>query len=289
MESTMKTKTNPMQSRGARDVRSGVIVADASPIDRAGLSAILSRESDLEVLAEAGSVADALEACRVHRPDALLVTLSLPGGNGGGPIPALLASAPDLRIVALSQHSRDRCVVLSPPHVTYLDAAHANGNGHATTNGLANGNGHAETNGVENGNGHAPASWNCGVTCLQLAAQQGAQGTVRRDSDSARLVETVRKVVAGGTSYDANDDDCGAALLPATSSTRALSDRERTVAALIARGLSNKEIGTALDISEATVKKHVGRVLSKLGFQDRLQVGLFLARNPLVLEQPQAM
>jgi DNA-binding NarL/FixJ family response regulator len=67
---------------------------------------------------------------------------------------------------------------------------------------------------------------------------------------------------------------------------RPLSERERTVAAHLSRGLSNKEIASALDISEATVKKHVGRVLAKLGLQDRLQAGLYLARNPLVLNAP---
>ena len=64
-----------------------------------------------------------------------------------------------------------------------------------------------------------------------------------------------------------------------------LSERELDVAALLAEGLSNKEISTALDISEPTVKKHVGHILEKLGLADRLQAGLFLARNPLLLRR----
>ena len=54
------------------------------------------------------------------------------------------------------------------------------------------------------------------------------------------------------------------------------------MAALLSEGLSNKEISTALAISEPTVKKHVGHILEKLGLQDRLQAGLHIARNPLI-------
>ena len=64
-----------------------------------------------------------------------------------------------------------------------------------------------------------------------------------------------------------------------------LSERELDVAVLIAEGRSNKEIAHALGISVPTVKKHVGRLLEKLGLHDRLQVGLFLARNPVTLRR----
>jgi two-component system, NarL family, nitrate/nitrite response regulator NarL len=56
-----------------------------------------------------------------------------------------------------------------------------------------------------------------------------------------------------------------------------LSQRERAVAALVAEGLSNKRVAVRLDITERTVKAHLGAVFVKLGVRDRLQLALRLA------------
>ena len=57
---------------------------------------------------------------------------------------------------------------------------------------------------------------------------------------------------------------------------QALTSREQEVALLLASGASNKEIGRQLDITERTVKSHVGAMLEKLGARDRLQLSLII-------------
>jgi DNA-binding NarL/FixJ family response regulator len=58
-----------------------------------------------------------------------------------------------------------------------------------------------------------------------------------------------------------------------------LTDRERAVAALVAEGRTNREIGAALHLAEKTVERHVSRVLGKLGARTRAAVGGLLASH----------
>lgn len=109
--------------------------------------------------------------------------------------------------------------------------------------------------------------------CLRAALAQGAGAAFRRDIGLDDFYAAIRTVARGGRWIEPGFDPDAPTLSP-------LSERERAVAVRVGRGQSNREIAEQLGISEATVKKHLGHTLRKLGLSHRLQLGLCVARNP---------
>jgi DNA-binding CsgD family transcriptional regulator len=67
--------------------------------------------------------------------------------------------------------------------------------------------------------------------------------------------------------------------LPAEETTSNLTRREREVALLVERGLTNRQIASELSISERTVEKHVGKMLKKLGFSSRARIAVWVSQQ----------
>jgi DNA-binding NarL/FixJ family response regulator len=82
-----------------------ILVVDDHFMVRMGLSASLNVESDMEVIAEAGSGNDALEAYRKHHPNLVLMDLRLPGMSGVECTAAMIREFPAASILMLSTHS----------------------------------------------------------------------------------------------------------------------------------------------------------------------------------------
>jgi len=120
------------------------------------------------------------------------------------------------------------------------------------------------------------------------AIQGGASGFLLKDSEPEFLLSAVRTVHAGSAVIAAEAtrelfahiaDGGGGEPVPAAYG--ALTDREREIFALAAAGLSNAEIAEREFLSEATVKTHISRILTKLALRDRVQLVVFAYRHGL--------
>jgi DNA-binding NarL/FixJ family response regulator len=121
----------------------------------------------------------------------------------------------------------------------------------------------------------------------------GASGFLLKDALPGDLLAAIR-TVAGGDAVLASTAtrrliDQFAPMLPDPDRQlrrqellAQLTDRERTVFGALAAGRSNREIATELQLSEGTVKIHVGRVLAKLGLRDRVQAVILAYESGLI-------
>ncbi|HEX7275876.1 MAG TPA: response regulator transcription factor [Acidimicrobiales bacterium] len=126
------------------------------------------------------------------------------------------------------------------------------------------------------------------------ALRAGASGFLLKDCTPEDLVAAIR-VVAGGDALLAPsvtrrlierfaDGAAEGAAVARTdpSLLKLLTDREREVLGLVARGMSNAEIGERIHVSHATAKTHVGRILTKLAARDRAQLVVVAYETGLV-------
>jgi DNA-binding NarL/FixJ family response regulator len=198
-----------------------VLVADDQSMVRAGFRMLLSREEDIEVVAEASNGLEAVDKTARFRPSVVLMDIRMPELDGLQATRRILAADDAARILILTTFDLDEYVY--------------------------------------------------------EALRVGASGFVLKDDPPEQLLAAIR-TVAGGD-----------ALLSPTITKRVikqfvripqpappkelddLTERELDVFRLIARGLSNAEIGGELYISDTTVKTHITHILQKLNLRDRVQ------------------
>jgi len=117
---------------------------------------------------------------------------------------------------------------------------------------------------------------------IYRALQAGARAYLLKGMTADVLISTIRSVHAGKSIIPA----AIAQKLAERMATEQLTHREQDVLEQIVRGKSNKEIGAALDISEATVKTHINNLLGKLGVEDRTQAATAAIQRGLVQLDP---
>lgn len=124
------------------------------------------------------------------------------------------------------------------------------------------------------------------------ALRAGARGFLVKDSPPEELVRAVR-LIGDGQALLAPSvtrrllDLRGRTLLPVPTASRdsalsTITAREMTVLKLAARGLSNADIAVEMDLAPSSVKTHIGHLLAKLGFTDRVQLVVFAYEHELV-------
>jgi DNA-binding NarL/FixJ family response regulator len=123
------------------------------------------------------------------------------------------------------------------------------------------------------------------------ALRAGASGFLLKDAPTREVVDAVRAVAAGDAVLAPAVtrqllDQVGRRLPAAVSRTPdglgELTDREQEVLRMLAVGMSNAEIATALVVSEPTVKTHVSNLLGKLGLRDRVQAVIYAYETGLI-------
>jgi DNA-binding NarL/FixJ family response regulator len=121
------------------------------------------------------------------------------------------------------------------------------------------------------------------------ALRAGASGFLLKNAPPEELVQAIRLVAAGSALLDPavtrrviEEFARSPAPGPVPRAVADLTDRELEVLHLVAQGLSNAEIAGTLVVSEATVKTHVARMLTKLGLRDRVQAVVYAYEHGLV-------
>lgn len=124
------------------------------------------------------------------------------------------------------------------------------------------------------------------VEYLIKAIDIGADGYILKDSESAELKKAIRTIMKGESYIQpklvpvlnnrlvARDKD--------KDKIDSLTGREIEVLIQVANGMFNKEIATALNISERTVKNHISNIFKKIEVSDRTQAAVFAIKNDLI-------
>jgi two-component system response regulator DevR len=203
-----------------------VFLLDDHEVVRRGLKDLLEAEGDIEIVGEAGTVAEATARIPALRPHVAVLDARLPDGSGIDVCRDVRSVDPTIRALILTSYDDDEA--------------------------------------------------------LFAAILAGAAGYVLKQIGSSDLVDGVRRVAAGQSLIDPS---LTARVLervrngPAEHEELAsLTDQERKILALIAEGLTNRQIGERMYLAEKTVKNYVSSILAKLGLERRTQAAVLASK-----------
>ena len=221
-----------------------VLIVDDQALMREGLRTLLELDETIQVVGTAANGHEALALARELAPHVVLMDIRMPGLDGIAATRALKATQAQVQVLMLTTFDDDELIV--------------------------------------------------------AALQAGASGYVLKDTPSEQLARDLHAVRAGESSLSPSvarkvigellARDAATPASPFAPPERridaagreAMSERELAVLRLAAQGLSNREIGARLYITEGTVKNHISSLLSKLHLRDRTQAVLYAKEQGLL-------
>lgn len=120
---------------------------------------------------------------------------------------------------------------------------------------------------------------------VDAAIASGADGYILKEMADDKVIQSVKAVCAGvrvfgGSVFDGMRKSMTASA-PRSELADTLTERERDMMRLVARGMDNKEIAAELFLAEGTVRNNISRLLEKLKLKDRTQLAVFAVKNDL--------
>jgi DNA-binding NarL/FixJ family response regulator len=222
-----------------------LLLVDDHEVIRVGLKTFLQTQADLEVVAEAGNGAEAIDRALETRPDVILMDITMPGIDGMEATRRLRVLCPECMVLALTVHDDKQYLMqmLAVGASGYITKQAAADELVEAIHTIASGNVYLQP---------ALARWLL-EDYQRLARQVTSAAPVSPEATSGKVI-----------------------------GLEVLSLRERQVLELIAQGISNQEIGERLALSHKTIARHRERIMKKLNMHSRTELVKFAIRTGLV-------
>jgi DNA-binding NarL/FixJ family response regulator len=251
-----------------------VLLVDDQPLFRRAIATLIAEQPDFSVIGEASNGQEALERARALAPDLVVMDVEMPVMNGVEAVRRLRDEMPQVKVVVLT---------VSEDEDYLFDAVRFGAHGYLLKD-LQPDQLYEMLRAVRRG--ESPVS---PVMAGRLLAEFRRSRPTDLTSSSQPVPERShlppRPTPPSAGHSAPNDPDV--ARHPLTSeAAQILTRRELETLQYVADGLSNKEIGQALSITEGTVKNHVHNALEKLQLENRIQAAAYVVRQGIAHRPP---
>ncbi len=243
-----------------------VLLVDDQPLFRRAIATLISEQPDFTVIGEATNGQEALDRARALQPDLVVMDIEMPVMNGVEAVRLLRDELPNVKVVMLT---------VSEDEDYLFDAVRYGAHGYLLKD-LQPEQLYEMLRSVMRG--ESPIS---PIMAGRLLAEFRRQHRAGADRSRVTPVHQPSPATpaAAPTAAPAMDDAILAQFPLASPVAAILTRRELQTLQYVADGLSNKEIGAVLSITEGTVKNHVHSALEKLQLENRIQAATYIVRQ----------